>query len=100
MGERVEVVEPVAPERLDMVVGDKNAAETREPGDEEWVDECGGHRIGCISGHELPHACAYEFVNEDNEEDCTCFVDVRRKAHGIVKSEEVDNSAYDQIWDL
>lgn len=65
---------PVAPECLDLCIGDEDTAERHECSDEERVDEGGEDCIGRRSGDELANAGVDELVDQHDEEDGAGFV--------------------------
>ena len=67
--EGIEVVDPVAPEGLDLTVGNQDSTEGDERADYDRVDERGEDGVGGVGGDELPDAGVHEFVHEHHEED-------------------------------
>lgn len=51
--EGVEVVQPVAPERLNLGVGDKDTAEGDQNTENEGIDERSEDSVGCVRGNKL-----------------------------------------------
>lgn len=82
--ERVEVVDPISPEWLDLSIWDENPAERDESSDDYRVGERGEDGVGGVGGDELANAGVDELVHEHYEEGCAGFVGIGWEADGII----------------
>ena len=115
--EGIEVVEPVAPERLDLGVWDENTAEGDKDTDDEGIDEGGEDGVRRVGSDELTKASVEEpecglatieqlrstddlLVHKHDEEHRACFVGWHRKTGGVVEAKEVKDAADDEVGHL
>lgn len=91
--ERIQVVHPVSPEFGNLGIRNEHAAEVRQHGDDQGVDEAGSDGVGRIGRDELTHARVHEFVDEHDEKDGTGAGAVRGEADGVVEADEVEDGA-------
>jgi len=70
--ERVELIQPRAPEFRDLRLRDGDAAEERECDDDEWIQERGDERRGCDCSDHLTESYGKELGDEHHEELIPC----------------------------
>lgn len=95
--ERIQVVDPVAPEFLDLCIWYQHSAKRHEHRDEDWVDKRCENGIGCVCRDELSDPSVDELVKEHDEEDGPGLVGVGGEANGVVPRREVQNCTDAQV---
>lgn len=98
--EGVEVVDPVAPEGLDLRVGDEDATKRNESTDDEGIGEGCEDGIRRVGRDELPDTRVYEFVHEHDEEHAACFVGVARESDGVIPADEVEDGTDAEVGEF
>lgn len=71
---RIEIIQPFAPELLNLGKWDEHTAKGNQYADHDRVDERGEDGVGRVGGNELANAGVDEFVEENDEEEGAGFV--------------------------